>query len=875
MNWRRYFHRSEADREQQAELESYLDIAVSEYVARGMTPQHAVEKARKRLGNPTRIREEIYHMNTIGFLDTLSRDVRYALRTFRTNPSFTAVAFLTLAIGIGANTAIFSVVNGVLIKPLPYPNSEALVGVWHSANFAGKPTTLDLSPSIYFTYQENNRAFEKFGVWTARQTSVTGMGDPEQVDALVVTQGVLPAIGVQPALGRWFSVEDDATGSPETVILTHGYWQRRWSGDRGVVGRTITVDARPHRIIGVMPQDFRFLTSRAQLILPQRFDRTKLPPSFGYLGVARLKPGVSLTQADADVGRMLPIVANGPGQSPRFWESIKFAPALRSLKQDVVGDVGQVLWILMGVIGIVLLIACANVANLLLVRAEGRQQELIIRAALGAGWRRIAWQLLIESMTLGVFGGALGLGFAYAGLRLLVAIGPANLPRLNEITIDPTVLLFTLGTAVLSGLLFGLIPVLKYTGRRVSTLRTDGRGLSQSRERHRSQNALVVMQVALALVLLVASGLMIRSFQAMRNVQPGFTQPERIQTVRISIPPAMVQGNEDAVRMQRDILEKLTAIPGVSSAAFASALPLENEPEFATSSPIGAAGKVAQGELPPIRRLKTVSPGSFKTVGTPLIAGRDFVWADADGSVKVTIVSEQLAKETWGTAAAALGQLIGGQEVVGVVGDVYDDGADRPAVPIVYWPARADARPAVRSFGFALRSSRAGTETFLNEIRQAVWSVNASLPLSRIQTLGELYTQTMARTSFTLVMFGIASSMALVLGIIGIYGVLSYAVSQRNREIGIRLALGAQPTELRSMFLRHGLVLAAIGVAIGLGAAAGLTRLMSSLLVGVSPLDPIAYGAAALVLALAAALASYIPARRVSAVDPMIALRAE
>jgi predicted permease len=549
-----------------------------------------------------------------------------------------------------------------------------------------------------------------------------------------------------------------------------------------------------------------------------------------------------------------------------------------------------VLWVLMGTIGVVLLIACANVANLLLVRAEGRQQELTIRAALGAGWGRIAHQLLVESVTLGVLGGASGLALAYGGLRLLAAVAPANLPRLTEISIDPVVLAFTVAVSLLSGLLFGLIPVLKY-GRPTKSnalhaaLHGGSRTLSQGHERHRSQNALVVAQVGLAVVLLVAAGLMIRTFDALRKVQPGFAQPETVQMVRLSIPDAQVAEPERVVRMQQDIAEGIAAIPGVTAVAFATALPIEME--FQNNVVVTAEDKTYQLGIPPVRRSKYVSPGLFRTLGTPLVAGRDFTWTDIYDNRQVAVVSENMAREMWGAPSDALGKRIRvGQvgtwnEIIGIVGDVYDSGVHQKAPAIVYWRAGVQRRPglaspfAPRSMTFAIRSERAGTNDLAMRIGRAVWAINPNLPLGRVQTLADVYSQSMSRTSFTLLMLALAGSMALALGIVGIYAVLSYVVSQRRREVGIRLALGAQHGELRRKFVRHGLVLAGVGIVIGLLAAAALTQLLSSLLFGVSPLDPVTYAGVPVILAIAAALASYVAVHRATAVDPLEALKAE
>ncbi len=819
------------------------------------------------------------------------RALQHVFRRLGRAPAFTAVALLTLALGIGANTAIFSVVDGVLIKPLPYPQPQELVSVWQVApGITSADGNINCSPSMYFTYREENHTFQEFGLWSTYGASVTGVAEPEQIQALVVTYGTLQALGVQPVLGRWFSEADEQPGSPNTVMLTYGYWQRRFGGDKSVIGSVLTLNSLPQTIIGVMPRTFRFLNLDPEIILPQRLDRNKVYLSnFSYQGIARLKPGVTLQQANADVARMLPIWLRSwpppPGFDRSVIENARFGPNLLPLKQDVVGDSGAVLWVLMGTIGLVLLIACANVANLLLVRAEARQQELAIRAALGAGWGRIAREMLLESLTLGILGGVLGLALAYAALRILLARAPATLPRLGEVSIDPLVLAFTFAVSLLAGLFFGLIPILKYVGPRLAaSLRAGGRSLSDSRERHRTRNTLVVVQVALALVLLVGSGLMIRTFHALRNVQPGFTRPGEVQLMRVSIPEARVKQPDQVMRMQNAMLDKLATIPGVASVAFANSAPLEG---INSNDVLYAADKnYAASKIPPIRRYRFITPGFFKTTGTALIAGRDFTWTDLYGQRHVAIVSENLASELWGGPAAALGKRIreGMQdpwrEIVGVAGDIYGDGVGKKPPAVAYWPAMMDTfytDPVHinRTGVFLVRTSRAGTESFLAEARQAIWSVNSTLPVYRVRTLQDLYDQSMARTSLTLVMLAIAGVMALVLGVVGIYGVIAYAVSQRTREIGIRMALGAQPAELRQMFVRHGLLLAAIGAVIGLGVAAALTRLMSSLLFGVTALDPLTYAGVALLLIAAAALASYLPARRATAVDPVEALRAE
>ena len=568
------------------------------------------------------------------------------------------------------------------------------------------------------------------------------------------------------------------------------------------------------------------------------------------------------------------------GMSPQAFREARLGPNLHPLKQDVVGDVGTVLWVLTGTIGMVLLIACANVANLFLVRAEGRQQELAVRAALGAGWRELAGELLTESLALGLVGGALGAALAYGGVRLLVAIGPGRLPRLNEITIDLPALLFTLTVSILSGLIFGLVPVLRYANPRAAGLREGGRNASQSRRQHRVRGALSVVQVSLALVLLTGAGLMIRTFQALRQVNPGFVHPEQVQTILISIPSAQVPELERAIRMQADIVRAIQAIPGVSTVGLSSAIPTEGN----SWDPVFIEGRTYGDSLPPMRRFTFIGPDYFRSMGGTILAGRDLTWSDIFDQRPVALVSNQMARDVWGSAAAALGKRIREipngvwREVIGVTGDERTDGPDQPAPQTVFWPIfvngfQGDAPMLRRSLFVTIRSSRAGTASFLAELRQAVWSVNANLPLAGVRTLAGIWDLSMARTSFTLVMLAIAGAMALLLGIVGIYGVIAYSVSQRTREIGIRMALGAQHKAVRRMFVGQGLALAGAGVACGLAATFALRRWIEKMLFGVSSIDGFTYAAVTIVLLAAAAVASYAPARKASRIDPASALR--
>src|SRR3982075_1265167 len=503
MKWlKQLFLRRRIYGELSEEIQEHLEEKIEELVACGMSRKEATAAARRAFGNVTLTEEDSRNVWRWPSVEELLADVRYGLRALRHNPMFTAVALLTIAIGIGANTAVFSVVNSVLLKPLNYPNAEQLVSLHQIApgapGLADFEIGLHLSPSMYFTYAEHNREFQSLGGWNTGTAIVTGLAEPEQVRSVEVSDGVLQALDVPPAVGRWLSEADQVPRGPQRVMLSYGYWQRRFGGDGSVVGRNITVDARPREVVGVTHKGFRLVDTDFDVMVPLAFDRRNLIlAGFGFEGVGRVKPGVTIAEANADLTRMLPIWmdswTNGPGTKPHFYETWKITPMIRPLKREVIGNVSDVLWVVMGTIGLVMLIACANVTNLFLVRIEARQQELAVRAALGAGWARMVRGLLVESVMLGLMGGVLGASFAYAGVRLLLAIGPANLPRLSEISLDSRTFGFTAVLSLLSSVLFGLIPALKYTGPRISAaLGSIGRTASVSRERHRVRSVLVV-----------------------------------------------------------------------------------------------------------------------------------------------------------------------------------------------------------------------------------------------------------------------------------------------------------------------------------------------------------------------------------------------
>ena len=820
----------------------------------------------------------------------MTSELRQTLRRLLRAPRFTGVAVFTLAAAVGATGAVFGVLNGVLFEPLPYRNSAELVRLWHAApgvNIAN----LNPAPSNYFIYREQGTVFEEVGLYQQGLANVTASGVPEQVTALRVTDGTLNMLDVVPSSGRVFGRDDMAPTDQATVMLGHAYWTRTFGGDASLVGRTLQIDGESRVVIGVLPQHFHFLDEPdAAILLPLRFDRATMRlGQFNYAGIARLKPGVTIAQANADVARMLPIVLRSfpapDGFGLKLFEDARIGPNLQPLKDDIIGNIGGTLGVVMAGIAFVLLIACANVSNLWLVRLEGRQHDLALRAALGAGRGRLARELLTECLILGLASGVIGLALARWLLGGLVALAPAGLPRVRDIALDWTVGLFTLGAALLASLLVGALPILKHAGASLSMgLRAGGRSLSQTRDQARMRGTLVVVQVALALVLMIASGLMIRSFIAMTQVNPGFVDGKALQTFRLFIPADRAREPDHVVSAQKTILDRLRAVPGVSAVAAASGVPMDGN---ANNDPVFAQDRTyREGEVPKVRRFVYVMPGFFGTMGTSLVAGRDLTWRELERHTPVALVSRSFAVEHWTTPERALGKRIrvattdDWREVIGVVADVYDDGVSEEPTPTVYWPViqnrfEGDDVSVQRTATFVLRTPRAGTDALLKDLQQAVWSVTPNVPLFSVSTVDAYSRRSLARTTFTLIVLGFVGGMAFLLAVIGLYGVIAYAVSQRTREIGVRLALGAEPGRLTRMFVRDGLRLATVGVFIGLAGSALLVRTMSSLLFQVSAVDPLTYLVVSAGLMATSFAAAYLPSRRAAGVDPAIVLRAE
>jgi putative ABC transport system permease protein len=873
--WRRLLRGRALERELDAELRDHIEREIAAGVRAGQSEADVRRQIRLTSGGLDQVKEACRDVRRPPALADLGSDLRFAWRVLAKDRWFTAGAILTLALGLGATTAIFSVVYGVLLKPLAFEEPDQLVAVDHRAP-GFNTSELPQSDATYFTYRDHARVFEDIGLWRAGQVSIARSGTPELEQALKVTDGLLSLLRVRPLVGNLFRKEDDVPGAPDRVLLTYGYWQRALGASPDVVGQSLVIDGSSHEIAGVLPPSFQFLETRAAVLLPLRPNRAQAltGPGFGPRGVARLKPGVTLAEGNADIARMISLIPEQfplqRGVTEEMWQGVRLAPNVRPLSEVVIGDVGRSLWILLGAVGVVLLMAGANVANLLLVRAEGRHREFAIRAAVGASRGRIAAALFSESLLLGLGGGTLGLLFAQAGIGLLRRMAPAGLPRVDDIALNGVVLLFTLTLSVVTALLFALLPAVRFGTLNFDALKDAGRSASEAPGLHHTRNILVVAQVALALMLLIVSGLMIRTVVAMRQVQPGYVRPAEVQTFQLRVPPALIGDPQQVTRTYQEIAERLRDVPGITAVGLARSVPMGG---FSGGGPVAVEDRPVSG-TPPTRRVKPIAPGYFETMGNPVVAGRAITWTDIHQTALVAVISENLAREYWGEPANALGkrlEITGPKEwseIVGVVGNERADGLNQPAPTTVYRPMTNN-----RDMAYVVRSQRVGGPGFLRELQQAVSSVNPNLPLANVRTLDEIEADSMAQTSFAMVMLAIAASVALLIGVVGIYGVIRYIAAQRTYEIGIRMALGAQTRDVRRLFLRHGLVLTLGGITVGIGAAIFLTRLVSALLFGVTPTDPITYVAASAGVAAVALLATYLPARRASGIDPIVALR--
>jgi predicted permease len=872
---RGWVSRRRVEEEFARELEEHLSLLTEENSSRGMTDEEARRMARVRLGGTTQLQE--IHREQHGWFaaGTVWRDVRYALRTLRKSPGFTLVCVLTLGLGIGASTAIFSVVNGVLLRPLPYPNHERLVriGERHPGNGCG--LCGNFGNVTYANFNDLERAaatVENVSAFREWSFNLTNDGEPEQVPGALVSGNFFAALGSKPVLGRVITPEDDAPGADNrAVMLSYALWQRRFGADRGVTGKTLQINAENYRVLGVMPRGFAY-PEKSEVwcpLVPHGEFRNNRRAHLLTI-VADLRAGRAIVDAQAEISAIGERI-----QKQNASEDPDMALVTVSLKKNMVEPVQPALVVLVFAVGLLLVMACANLANLLLARAAAREKEFSLRTALGAGRLRLVRQLLTESLVLAMLGAGVGLGVAAWSLQFIAALDSQDLPRFCEISIDWRVLGFTLLVSWFSGLFFGLAPALSGTKADLNTSLKEGAGISLGASRRGASRALIVPQFALAVVLLVGAGLLGNSFVRLLRVNPGFN-PSGVLAVELFFSPA--EYPERDVRgalVLHQMIENVRSIPGVRSAGLVTALPITG----GASTDFTIEGRpLPPANDEPSADIRSADPSYFRTMGIPLLAGREFTEADNATARRVMVISQTMERQYW-PDGSPIGQRVTMKdwgppltgEIVGVVGDVKTKGLDEAVGPMIYWP----------HFQFpelfntiVVRSDDEPTR-LLPAVKAAIWAVNKNQAISKIETMEQVLSESLARRRLYMILLGVFAGAALLLAGVGIYGMVSYSVSQRIREMGIRIAIGAERGDVLRLVLGHGAKVALLGIVIGIAAALGLTRLMTSLLFGVSATDPMTFVAVASLLTLVALGASLLPARRAMRVDPMVALRHE
>jgi putative ABC transport system permease protein len=809
-------------------------------------------------------------------MDTLQQDIRYAVRRLIKSPGFTLVAVLTLALGIGANSAIFSVVNGVLLKPLPYPESDRLVGVYHATG-SGRAV---MSGPNFTDVMKNVKSLENVAAISTGRMVLTGQGEPVRLNVAEVSASFFNVLRTQPVLGRAFNADENTPGRTNIVVLSHGLWLQRFGGQVNIVGKMIQLDGAPREVVGVMPQGFSY-PARREAYVPLEYDGNFVTLQRGawYLDVvARLNPGISAEQARAEVEALGEVLRAQYADS-----NANIGLTTFPLHEDMVGEIRPAVLVLLGAVGFVLLIACANVANLLLARAAARGSEMAVRTALGAGRMRLVRQLLTESVILSFIGGALGLLLAMWGVEFLVALEPQGIPRLDAVRVDAVVMLFTLGVAVLTGLVFGMVPAFHATRAGLSSaLKEGGRGGAAGRGSARARGALVVAEMALAVTLLAGAGLLLRSFVKLQAVDPGFHTQQAL-TFELSLPDVRYRADDARIAFFDELLPRLRALPGVRAAGAVMGLPLTGL-EFIISFEVAGRPPAPPSQRPSMQ-VRVATPDYFTAIGIPLQRGRLFTDDDRQGTTKVVLITEAAARTFfpnedpigkqitlgWGRRDDAGQRLRAGGEVVGIVGDVKEAGLDEENPPQIYlahrqWPVTSMS---------VLLNTTTPPASLTNAVRAQVHAIDPNLPLANVRTLDEIVARSISQPRFYMLLLAIFAGVALTLAAIGIFGVLSYAVAQRTREIGIRMALGAQARTVLGLVVRQAMVLVLIGVVVGTAAALLLSRTMDGMLFAVTPSDPLTFASVAGVLLGVALLASFVPARRATRVDPVVALRAD
>jgi len=813
----------------------------------------------------------------------LLADIRLAIRSLQRSPTFTIVAVLTLALGIGANTAIFSVVNGVLLKPLAYPDSEQLLSFNFAAPGIGYPL-VPFSDDFYVFVRDQQKTLDSLAMYNEDNVNLVGEGDPVRVAGANVTPSMFDILRVPALLGRTLTEPDAEVGAEPVAVIANQLWQERFGGDADVLDRTEDMDGVMRRIVGVMPPGFAFPDTETRIWKPYIIDEANITPgSFSNPGIARMSGGMTVDGVIDDATAMLARLfeERAGDYPPALIEQAEFAPRIDTLKEVIVGDVRQALLVILGTVGVVLLIACANVANLFLVRAETRQREVTLRAALGAGRGDLARFFLAESMILALAGGAVGVVLAAIGVRTFTTMAPVAIPRISEIGIDSRVLGFTLLASLLTGVLFGAVPMLRRQIRDLaSSLREGGRSVTTGQGPLSVRNALVVTQVALALVLLVGSGLMMRSFQALRTVDPGF-DADGLLAVQVALPGPDYPDAAQRLAFWSEVRDRGAALPGVTAAGLIDNIPLGWGRSSGSFEIEDFPNDRESGQLT-LAEKKRVGAGGLETLGVPLVEGRYLNDNDGADRFRAVVVSQSLAQHWW-PEQSPLGKRVREEEeeawyeIVGVVGDVHYISLEDPAEEVLYLPLAAGAveLPSVSANMTVLLRTEGSLSALVGPMRGVVRGVDPRMPIARSETMANLLRNSTARTSFTLVMLGIASSVALLLGAIGIYGVISYVVSQRTQEIGVRIALGASRGSVQGMVVRRGMMVCGVGIVVGVLGALAASSALGSLLYEVNPLDPFTYVTVVAALGGTALVASWLPALRASGVDPVVALRSD
>ena len=864
--------RRRGDRELDDEVRFHIEMHTEKGVAQGMDPAAARRAAMVAFGGRDRFKEEAREESRSRLIEDLRQDLRYGLRMLRKSPGFTAVAVLSLALGIGANTAVFSVVNAVVLRALPYPDPERLVSIGIQYDDGSYPKTLSVADLR--AIGKDAKSFAAVGAMSRGDVTLTGRGDPEQIAATRITGGVLPALGIRPLLGVMIRPEDDVPGGQRTVVLSYGFWRDRFAGSSAALGQALTLDDELHTIVGVMPAGFTLPNLPDDQLWPVlQLEPSNFRAPFWLRAIARLAPGVTMSQASGEMAALTTAVKAQYATSEQVWSY-----DVRDLKESFVRDKGKTVLILYAAVALILLMASANVANLSLARTAARMPELALRNALGASRQRVARQLVTESVLVGVLGGALGLALAYWGVGFLSAAMPGGMPHVRAVRIDQVVLAFTAGIALLTGIAIGLVPAFHLRHDRLATdLHEGGRSGSPTAGRRRLSAGLVVGEFALALTVLVGAGLAANSLVRLMNVDAGVRE-EGVLVVQISIPraryaePAQVDGFYD------EVMRRVGESPGVTSVAVSMAVPPHR---LVMHNPYTPEGKVfAQGEAAPLAEELLVSPDYFETLGIPLRQGRPFSAQDRDGAPGVAIVNETFARKAF-PDRDALGRWIqtGNPSpdadkltIVGIVPDVKYAGLDAAPEPTIYVPYKQSLW--WRSMYLIVRTP-GDPLSQVAAVRAAVAAVDREIPLREVHTMERLIGESVAEPRYRALLLGAFGALALILASAGIYGVMSYTVNQRRRETGVRLALGATAGDVMRLVIRDGMKLALIGVAVGVGLALVSTRVLSTILFGVSPFDPLTFGAMALFLTMVGLLACAVPARRASRTDPMTAIRAE